>query len=266
MIFTIRKHVGNLKGSILMCKEEIIINNLDFNVHYQPIVSTKTGEIVSAEALIRIKDQQMIPSDLIMYAEDHFLVDRIDKYVLTQVCDMISRHDLSNSGLSFHVNLSPIELKDDDLLKIYCDIVDRFMIPRDCIMLELLETKDMHPKDYVKLQKFKDSGFKVSMDDYGTGFSGAMRIMDFDFDCIKISKQIFERVFTNDKAWYLYEEIIKSVKNTNVSIVQEGVETAAQYFFIKSAGIDFAQGYYINKALSEQIFIETIEGRRRMAS
>lgn len=248
-----------------MKNEEIIINSNDFNVHYQPIVSTENDDIVAVEALIRPNEKWnglTNPSKIVSFAEDHFMVDRLDRYIMSQVCNMIHRNDLERKWLTFHVNISPLDLDNKNVVNDFYDIISKYDIPGETIMLELLETKEMDTARYSVLQELKNLGFKIGIDDYGTGFSSVMRLMEFDFDCVKISRELFEKVVINNKGYFMYEKAVGLLRNMNVAVVQEGIETSYQYDFIKNAGVNLAQGFLISKAVSEKRFMARIKEER----
>ncbi len=243
-----------------MRNEEMIINKGDFAVHYQPVIDIKTGNIVSAEALIRpgrrwTKDDT--PSTLVSYAENNHIINRLDMYVLTQVCDMISGNDLSGSDLTFHVNISPVELN-EDIIKNIRDITDTYNIPYNQIMFEVLETKKMLKNQYVILEKLKSYGFKTAIDDYGVGYSSVQRLTEFDFECVKISRPMLCKALLNDQYMYMYRKIVEGLAFNDVEIIQEGVETLSQFEFVKNTGVTLIQGFYTSKAVPEAQFIKLL--------
>ena len=251
-----------------MENEMLIINNMDFKVCYQPIVNTDTDRIVSMEALVRPRTSWgkiESPQHIISYAEDHFMVDRIDRYVMDQMCHMIRRNNLDNGSMTFHINISPVELDNDQIVKQFNDLASKYEIPNQYFVIELLETKEMSSKRYEMLQRFKDYGFQVAMDDYGTGYSSVTRLLEFNFDCIKISKEMFYQVLANDKAGFLYSRIVSATREMGIDVVQEGIETEYQYEIIRRAGVNLAQGYFISKAVSEEKMINYLKDQRSVA-
>lgn len=243
---------------------KMILDNRNIKVYYQPIINVQTGELTSCEALMRVNSEERIsPADLLAYAESSNAVSGLDKLIFSRVCRMMRETYETTGDITFHVNLSPMDCDDADIVDMFTLIADSYAVDKKRIVLELLETKRMTEKRYEVLRMFKAAGFLIGMDDYGTGYSGMERFLDFEFDCVKIDRSMLDRVIKSKKALNMYCGLVSSLKKADINIVQEGIEIENQYKFINACGVDQAQGYLFSKAISEKDFIEYVKKHRK---
>lgn len=247
--------------------EQLILNSRNLNVFYQPIINTKTMELEAVEALIRLKGphkRAITPQTYVTFAENNNLIEILDSYVLTNVCKVISANQLEDSNIKFHINMSPIDCDNTNLASKFSTIADRYHIPHNSLVLELLETRDMTKDRYKCLNELKDHGFMIGLDDYGVGCSGLRRLLDFEFkfNCLKLDKSLVDDLAKGEKNKYIYRSIVKTMKDFGMCLIQEGVETQEQFNFVKYIGVDMVQGYLISKAVPEDDYLKLIETRQ----
>lgn len=224
-------------------------------VNYQPIMDVVTGEIISYEALCRweLDGQLVAPDVFIPIAEKYGMVQRIDYYMLEQVCRSLSRLDVEEKDYpKISINLSPLSMVEKELTKHIEIIVDRYDVPFDKISFEITETAMMN-NVLDTLEKVNDLfhlGFSVKLDDFGTGYSSLNHLRDLPINVLKIDKSFVQSITENDEAKLFIAAFIKFLKAINVSMVAEGVETESQYNLLRQFECDMIQGYYFSKPYS----------------
>ena len=222
-------------------------------MHYQPIYEINKHKFNHSEALIRFTDPDLgriTPTEFIPIAESCGLAQKIDRYVLKTTCEFLKKHpkidflDINISGAEFTTNPS----------KEFTQIVKSYGVDPKKLVIEVTETATIAYPD--KLERFmKDmikEGFSFAIDDFGTGYSNISRILQKSFSIIKFDKTFLA---TNETAEKILESMTSLLKNLKISIVIEGVETKEQYEHMKDLGIEYIQGYYFSKPLTEQAYI-----------
>lgn len=232
-------------------------------VNYQPIIVVATGEIASYEALCRWEvDGKLIPPDVfIPIAEKYGMVQRIDYYMLEQVCKSLSRLDVPEDQYpKISLNLSPLSMVEKELTKHIELIVDRYDVPFNKISFEITETAMMN-NVLDTLEKVNDLfhlGFSVKLDDFGTGYSSLNHLRDLPINTLKIDRSFVQTITEDDEAKQFINAFIKFLKAIDVSMIAEGVETKSQYDILKKFGCDMIQGYYFSRPYSFEIVKKNI--------
>ena len=234
---------------------------------YQPQIDLKSGQIIGVEALIRWmhpKRGLVLPGEFIHIAEDQGLIRELGFFVLRSACDQQMRwkkdHGLS---LSIAVNVSADQLSQKDFLTTLQDIVDgREADPR---LLELEITESVLIEDPEGILKILDTitmlGIRVSIDDFGTGFSSLEYLKLLPIDKVKIAQE-FVRDFlvnSNDKA--IVSAILSLSASFGITSLAEGVESAEQMEQLFQIGCQQAQGYYFSRPVSPDEIVSLISGR-----
>lgn len=236
----------HLKNVIL--KDELYIN-------YQPQIDIKTGLLTGVEALLRWNNSELgiiSPGVFIPLAEETGMIIPIGQWMLKKACsDMKLLHELGFDKVNLSANLSVIELKQNDFIKKVSDILKETEFNPMFLEFEitegfLLENEKMNRE---KLEKIKKAGIKISIDDFGTGFSSLGYLKRFSFDKLKID-QSFIRNIPNREDESISKTIIQLANNLNLKVIAEGVETKEQYEFLKENSCDEIQGYYFSKPLA----------------
>lgn len=239
------------------------IKNGNFKVWFQPKFDTKTEKLVGAEALVRWeKDDGTIvsPKDFIYVFENDGLIVRLDEYVFRKVCSIVKNWlDEGISVVPVSVNISRATLHHEGTIEKYKKIIEEFNIPIELIPLEITESTEYTSKQIEELaSKLKETGFRIDMDDFGTGFSSLASLNIIPFDVVKIDKSLVDFIGTPDG-----DEIIKHaieiVHFKKIHVVAEGVEKKEQLDFLKSLNCESIQGYYFSPPMPYEKCLDFIK-------
>ncbi|MCR5106676.1 MAG: EAL domain-containing protein [Lachnospiraceae bacterium] len=257
---------SNEMRDALVTEQEIVkdseqaLENGDFFVMYQPIIDSRTKEIVSAEALVRWKKQDgthIPPGVFIPTFEKNGFVTKIDQYVLNEVCTF--QKNRINSGqriVPISVNLSRMDFYDIDIYEKLMAMIDGYGLDNRAIKFEVTESAYMdQPQELMRvMDKLRKSGYQILMDDFGSGFSSLNMLKDFPVDVLKIDMKFMDSIDISERASNILYNIIRMAKSINMQIVAEGVETGNQYELLKSMNCDCIQGYYFYRPLMADDF------------
>lgn len=241
---------------------EDALKNHEFVVFYQPKFRLDTNQICGAEALVRWQrnDGTMItPNNFIPIFEDNGFIVELDFYVLEQVCKKIrSLLDKNKRVVPISVNFSRMHLRDRMLVPKLTTVVKEYNIPPELIEVEITESALVDDNDYLLtiLQDIHKNGFKLSMDDFGSGLSSLNLLRELPFDVLKLDKDFFQKGTTTPRERIIIEYIVKMGLELNMEIISEGVETKEQADFLRSIKCPVAQGYLYERPLPEKQFTE----------
>ena len=233
-----------------------------FEVHYQPTYKVDGLKLHGAEALIRLHDDKLgnlSPDEFIPLSEQLGLISEVDDFVLSSVCKFIASGVPEEIGIeSINVNLSVLQCIKPGFVDHIISLVDESGVDRSRINFEITETVDVSDYDVMKsvISQFKQNGFRIYMDDFGTGYSNVHALFSMDFDVIKIDKSILWGAEKSELGMIILENNIRMLKQMNLSILVEGVETKSQLELLKKLGVDYLQGYYFSRPVSEQNLID----------
>ncbi|MBR0307716.1 MAG: EAL domain-containing protein [Mogibacterium sp.] len=238
-----------------------IINNLDraleenwVKVFYQPIVDARKEEVCDEEALSRWFDPErglISPGVFIPVLENARLIYKLDLYVLDHVLRKMQCQKKNGLRIiSNSINLSRVDFEVCDIVEEVCRRVDASGIPREYINIELTESAVGKDFEFIKSQaeRLRDLGFKVWMDDFGSGYSSLDVLQDIHFDVIKFDMRFMQRFGESNDNRIIVTELIDMAKGLNIRTVIEGVETKEQAEFVRNAGCTMIQGFYYGKA------------------
>lgn len=254
-------HLNNEIESILT---DAIINN-KFEVYYQPIYSAKRKKIVSAEALIRLYDEKygfISPELFITEAEKNGVIHQIGDFVLESVCRFIAGEEFKELGLEYiEVNLSVAQCMRPDLAEHICDILDKYYVSYDKINLEITETAMDYSQQIMldNLFRLSKAGVSFSLDDYGTGYSNVKRLIELPLRIVKLDKSFVDDV-DNPRMWIVLIDTIRMLKDMNMEIVVEGIETEDLVEKFAALQCDYIQGYYFSKPIPKLSFVKFCKG------
>ena len=224
----------------------------EFVLHYQPIVELANGHMVGAEALIRWPANKQIgqrPALFIQAAEDCGLIGRFTEYVLAQVAIEGPRYFSGNPGSYISINLSPTDLRSDDVVEWLRRLVATPGIAPYNIVVEVTEHSFVEPASANKvIGKIRAMGIRVAIDDFGTGFSSLSHLTNLSADFLKIDKVFVDAIGTDSVTSEVVMHIIGMARSLNLTLISEGVETQAQADFLHEQGVTFAQGWLFSKA------------------
>ncbi|MCR5715349.1 MAG: GGDEF domain-containing phosphodiesterase [Lachnospiraceae bacterium] len=245
------------------------IKEKQFQVYYQPIFDLNTGEITSAEALVRWHHPTrglIAPGKFISLFEKNGFISNLDEYVLQTVCNDINRwKDEGKKRYPISVNISKVEFNDVDHMMRMNEIFIKSGVDREMLHIEVTEG------DFVMgdtnqmlsiLENFHKSGVKVLMDDFGSGYSSLNRLRHMPVDVLKIDMRFLER--GNDeldaaRGRSILRYTVQMAQALNIPVVVEGVETEDQAEFLKSLHCESVQGFLYAKPMDVSKFDQLIE-------
>lgn len=236
-----------------------------FQIYYQPIWDCKQNKIRSAEALLRLYDEKLgfiTPEEFIPIAEKNGTIIQIGQIVFENACRFYSREQLHSRGIEFvEVNLSPVQCMHKNLATEFQEILQRYGVSAERINLEITETAAVNsPETFIQtVTELRNMRFKFSLDDYGIGYSNASHIFNMDFDFIKIDKSILWSADEKASARVVLNNTIEMIRQMNLKVIVEGVQTAEQKRVISGRGIDYIQGFYFSCPIPEKEFLQYVE-------
>lgn len=235
-----------------------------FEVFYQPIINLSKNKVVACEALLRLKDEQghyMNTEQVIRVAEKQGKINAIGRIIFEMVCQFISHVDMDALGLEYiEFNLSPAQLPYGQLTQEFSALINKYHIDIKYLNMEITETENMDNTEMQeKMNDLKNLGFQFSLDDFGTGYSNLERVFSGYYKNIKIDKSLLWESDGNKERETLLLNLIKSISQSELSIIQEGVETKEQLELVKQAGAKMIQGYYFSKPLPPEEFISYLK-------
>nr|WP_081794750.1 EAL domain-containing protein [[Eubacterium] cellulosolvens] len=235
-------------------------------VFYQPVVRTANGKVCAEEALARWKDPEkgiLAPDSFIPALEEANRIYKLDLYVVDAMLKkMKEQADNSLYLVPQSVNLSRLDFYACDILDEIRRRVDDAGIQRDRLVIEITESVIASDINYMtkEIRRFKELGFQVWMDDYGSGYSSPVILQDIPFDLIKIDRLFVNRIGESEKSRIILAEIIKMAMALGMDTIAEGVETEEQVNFLKGIGCTMLQGFYYCKPIRMS---EILERNRR---
>ena len=250
-------------------KQQYIIANLDkaiaerwIKVYYQPIVRAVSIRVCDEEALARWIDPVkgfMSPADFIPVLEDHRLIYKLDLYVVECVLQKIKT--LRSAGLHImpqSVNLSRSDFDCCDIVEEIRRRVDDFGISHDLLTIEITESMIGSDFEFMKKQidRFREYGFAVWMDDFGSGYSSLDVLQSVKFDLIKFDMRFMQQFDKSDKGKIILTELLRMANSLGLDTVCEGVETEEQVKFLQETGCSKLQGYYFEKPVPVERILE----------
>lgn len=238
-----------------------------FKLYFQPKYNIQGEKVTftSAEVLVRWISPKygfVSPGEFIPLFEESGLIAQLDDYILRKAAEYIKEwKDKLGVYINLSVNISRVDIYRPNLVEAIVNYVDSNQVPHDCYYLEITESAFVEDaKEVIPfLGKIKGKGFKVEIDDFGSGYSSFSALADLPFDILKIDMQFIRTMDTNPKVKDIIRMIINLSKMMNAITVAEGVETKEQYLFLKENGCDIIQGYYFSKPLPIGEFEELLK-------
>ncbi|MFI3176990.1 MAG: bifunctional diguanylate cyclase/phosphodiesterase [Eubacteriales bacterium] len=238
------------------------LENGDFVLFYQPKVDMVTEKICGAEALIRWKRDGKIvaPDEFIPVFEKNGFIEKIDYYVVEQVCQFIRENEAYHLPV-LSINLSGITVINDDVVENIMKIVQQYKIKPSQLDLEITESAFVGNlyKVVDKIKELRTKWFKISMDDFGSGISSFNRLKSIPLDILKIDREFIIDSIENDKGGAIIKNILNMATDLGLESVAEGIETKEQCKFLQELGCNVGQGYYFARPLPPEEFLAKIK-------
>ena len=230
--------------------------NQEFKMYLQFIVDNKQGKITSAETLSRWENasgEVIFPGTYIGILEKSGLITRFDYYMFEKVCQKLSQWKGTEFGdVTLSCNLTRITISEKDFVEKIKEISDKYDFDRSKLLIEI--TEDSVEKNLVvamlNIFEIKKLGFRIALDDMGSGYTSLVRLCEYPIDVVKIDREILLLAET-EKGKKLLFGIVSLAHFLNLKVVCEGVETEEQNKLVAESECDYIQGWYYSKALPE---------------
>lgn len=242
-------------------RESVNDNFKGFSIVMQPIIDSRTGKGTSCETLLRWNDERFPgigPMEFVPVLEDTAFIIPVGKWIIDQVLrDLREWEDKGNNPIEkVHVNVSYIQLHDDELVDYTVGKLKEYRIAPERLVLELTESCRIGRIDELteRLRKFKDQGISIALDDFGTGYASLAVLKDIPTDIVKLDHTMIKSVVGTEKERKLIEFIISFCNNVGIIVCAEGVENTTIMGIVNEAGAELLQGYYFDKPLRVEDF------------
>ncbi len=262
--FTSKMRKNNdTRNKILINMEKGLVDN-EFKLFFQPKINLNSLKINGAEVLIRWipnNGDKIYPDEFIPFFETSGFIIRLDHYIFEKLCIFIKTYKNKLNLPVISVNLSGISLISPITLETVTNLLKKYELTTDDIEIELTESAIIQDTDLFveKIQELKNTGFTVVMDDFGAGISSLNRLSTMNVDGIKMDKAFLDVDVLSEKATVVVTETVIMTKKLNMTVVAEGVETAEQASWLQSIDCTTAQGYYFERPMPENEFIDLLQ-------
>ena len=236
----------------------------EFKLFLQPKKNLKTGELESAEALVRWKPDDgrlLFPNQFIPLFEQNGFCVELDLYMVEQACRLIrSWIDCEIVPIPISVNQSKLLFFEPDYVQTLEGILERYQVSPKFIILEILEGLALENVEELneKISQLQEAGFRISLDDFGSGYSSMNTLSRLKINELKLDRGFLLSAAgpEHEKSRLIMGQIIQLSHQLDISTVSEGVETAEDEEFIRSIGCDVGQGYFYHRPISAKEFHE----------
>lgn len=234
----------------------LAVEHQDFRIHYQPIVSLKTGRITGFEALVRWQHPLrglLSPAEFISVAEETGLIIPIGRQVLHEACRQmrtwLRQFPTQKELLTLNVNLSVKQFMQAELVTQVAQILQETGLDARSLKLEITESVIMENTESatVALLQLKALGVQLCMDDFGTGYSSLSYLHRFPIDILKIDRSFVNNMTLSEQNLQIVQAIVTLAHNLNMAVTAEGVETTKQLAQLKALRCEFGQGYFFSR-------------------
>ena len=254
-------HAGALARVHLESRLKVALQRGELVLHYQPLVSLATGEILGFEALVRWEDPDrgmVFPDEFVPVAEETGLIVPLGWWGLEEGCRQLKEWQdrfPRDVPLSMAINISAKQFEQPDLVEQIATQISRFEIPPSSLHIEITESSLMSNVDdsSAVLQQLWDRSLRLHIDDFGTGYSSLSYLCRLPIHTLKIDRSFVDRMGEGDSDLEIVKTIIRLAKNLGLSIIAEGVETEDQLKTLIELGCEEAQGYLFSRAVESGV-------------
>jgi len=262
-IFDDEMHVRVSKILQLESDLRTAVEEEQFMVYYQPIVSATDSRITGAEALLRWNHPQkgfISPMDFIPIAEETGLISTIGEWVLRTACAQNKAwQDAGYKHLLMKVNFSSRQFKDENLIEAVKKVIRETGMPAQLLDMEITESISMADNSIKILNQLTAMGLQTSIDDFGTGYSSIGSLTRFPINTIKIDRTFIKDIAIDVNAEAIIKAIIAMAHSLNMDVIAEGVETEEQLAFLQSEKCDKIQGYLFSRPVPGKDYGKLLE-------
>jgi diguanylate cyclase (GGDEF)-like protein len=229
------------------------VDRQEFDLHYQPTISLPDKEVVSLEALVRWRNNGVLlqPKDFLSIAEETGLILSLGDWVFREACETVNAFRRASTPVNISINLSQRQFGSETLLETMQATALHFDVNPAQMTIEITESCAMSNPDRAidVLGQLKALGFRISIDDFGTGFSSLSHLHRLAVDEVKIDRSFTANLSTSTESGKIVGAILALADSLGISAVVEGVETALQLRILEEMGCKRVQGFYFAMAL-----------------
>jgi len=243
----------------------LALSKNQFSLYYQPKLDIARNRICGAEALIRWHhpDKGLVtPLEFIPLAEETGLINPMGEWIVDQACAMAREWSkVINRYFSIAVNISSRQVRDVDLVDLISQSLKNHQIPPECLEIEITESAVMGnvEKAQIMFRALHDMGIKISLDDFGTGFSSLSYLRKFPISVLKVDKSFIDDIPEDTDSMTMVETIISMAQHLNLTTVAEGVETEEQLAFLREHKCNQVQGYLFAAPMPADRFVDFLK-------
>ncbi len=241
------------------------LENREFVVYYQPKIDSVSRKIIGAEALIRWQKPDgtlLYPNSFIPIFERTGTIVDLDFYVYDSVCCYLrKRLDANLPVVPVSMNVSRVHMMQDKIITYVENLMKQYQIEPRLLEFEITESLYVENLDIAieLVNKFKGLGVKVSIDDFGSGYSSLNVLRKLPIDILKLDKVFLEDYIDNLQDQIIIISIVDMAKKLKIKVLCEGIETEGQADFLEKTGCDFMQGFYFSKPVREETFSDLVD-------
>jgi PAS domain S-box-containing protein len=266
-------HANALKRLRLETDLRKALDQGEFRIHYQPMVSLQTGKITGFEALTRWQRPEglLSPIEFIGVAEEIGLIIPMNRQLLREACQNLRSWQSefpSSPPLTMSVNITPREFAQPDLVSEIRKSLEQTGVDPGCLQLEIIETTamgDAERSGHV-LADLKALGVRLSIDDFGTGYSSLSRLRRIPVDTLKIDRAFISHMDSDPESCEIVRAIIMLAHNLGLKVVAEGTETKEHINLLKQLNCEMAQGYFFSRPVDSQAMLKLLAGNRSVGA
>ncbi|MBZ5549190.1 MAG: EAL domain-containing protein [Acidobacteriia bacterium] len=264
-VFDTAMHANAVKRLKLETDLRKALDQGEFRVHYQPIVSLETGKITGFEALTRWQRPEGLlpPIEFIAVSEEIGLIVPMNRQLLREACQHLRSWQTefpSSPPLTMSVNITPKEFAQPDLASEIRKSLEQTGVDPGCLQLEIIETiamGDAEKSGHV-LSQLKALGVRLSIDDFGTGYSSLSRLRRIPVDTLKIDRAFILHMDSDPDSREIVRIIIMLAHNLGLKVVAEGTETQQHINLLKQLNCEMAQGYFFSRPADDQDMLKRL--------
>jgi diguanylate cyclase (GGDEF)-like protein len=256
--FTSSMNITATKKLLLENELRKAIDRQELRLWYQPLIETRTHEIVGVEALIRWQHPEkglILPAEFIPLAEETGLIVPIGEWVIRTACEEVKRwHNAGMPGIYVAVNLSGVQFRKGGLPRFIAETLTKTGLDPQYLHVELTETSIMHNEHEAAamLKMINSLGVQIWIDDFGTGYSSLSYLSRFPVNGVKIDRSFVRDIVKDPNYLAITSAIITMVHSLNLTVLAEGVEKQEQLELLRAKGCDLIQGFlYAPQPLQE---------------
>lgn len=243
------------------------ISNHEFELYYQPIINLQTNQIASAEALLRWHHPtrgMVPPNEFIPYAQENGLIIPIGDWVIKQACADAAKWHSAGFPITVSINVSVRQFEQNNLFDLFSAALAEHKIPAEKLVVEITEQMFLEntENNLKQISELKHIGIRISLDDFGVGYSSLSYIVRFAPQYLKIDRSFVSRIGEAKEHDEMVNAIISLGKIIPMKIVGEGIEEESQRNFLSSRGCDMGQGYLFSRPVPQEKLLDLLHNRK----